>query len=400
MNQLANPITLTHLDEVEKPITQARGMPNAAYTEAACFEFERAHLFGKTWSALAFADEHREKGVVTPVEFMGLPLLIVAAPEGTPRVFHNVCSHRGMKLLNARKKTNGLLVCPYHAWSYGLDGDLKATPNIGGVGKPQADGFCRQSHGLKEVRAHAWMGILFIDLSGEAKPFAEHAAPLTQRYRALIGERGEAEMVISQSDRGISLTANCNWKLAAENYLEAYHLPTIHPSLNSYSPLERHYCMLISDDFAGQGSDTFSPSLEGSEKLPIFPHWPQAKRNIGEYPTFYPNVLLGYQMNHFYAILLLPLSAERTLEEVRFFYVGDGADDPDCQRGRETNLDAWQKIFAEDIDAVEGMQRGRRSPGFRGGVFSPALDAPTHHFHKWVARKYRAGLELDAGVVA
>lgn len=386
---LRQTISPANLAEVERPVAEARGMPNAAYTDPRFHDFEREYVLGTTWAALAFCADHAQPGKVTPMDFMGLPLLIACDQQGELAVFHNVCSHRGMRLVTETKKTNGLVVCPYHAWTYDLAGNLKATPHIGGVGNNQTPDFCRERHGLKPVRSHCWMGMLFINLSGDAPPFDQHIAPLTKRYAPYLGEQGEAMMVQSQSDSGLSITAQCNWKLAIENYLEAYHLPWIHPSLNSYSPLEKHYCMLISDDFAGQGSTTFNPVLDGKTNLPVFPAWPQAKHKIAEYPTFYPNLLLGYQVNHFYGIIIYPLANNRVREEVRFFYVGEGASAKQHLPNRQSNLNAWEKVFTEDIIAVEGMQQGRQSPGFRGGVFSSTMDTPTHHFHQWVARKYR-----------
>ncbi|MGI9311799.1 MAG: aromatic ring-hydroxylating oxygenase subunit alpha [bacterium] len=390
----ADAISTRHLDAVERPIAVARGMPNAAYTEMEYHRFERDHVLGKTWTALAFCADHAREGAVAPVDFMGLPLLIVHRRDGELAVFHNVCSHRGRRLVDAPKQTNGLLVCPYHAWCYDLDGALKATPHIGGVNRNHVDGFERARHSLKAVRSHCWMGVLFINLSGDAPEFEQHAAPLIARYARFIGARGEAAMTQSKSDHGLSFEADCNWKLAVENYCEAYHLPWVHPSLNAYSPLERHYCMSISDDFAGQGTNTFAPLLDG-DSLPLFPEWPADQREIAEYPTFYPNLLLGYQVNHFYALIIHPLSPERVREEARFFYIGDGADAERYDAGRKSNLEAWRTVFAEDIGAIEGMQLGRRSPGFQGGVFSPEMDAPTHHFHRWIARKYRAATEAE-----
>ena len=385
------------LQVVEGGIEVAGGLPNGVYVEAGFHSFERDHLFAATWTALAFCEDHRDAGVVTPVDFMGLPLMIVSDADGEPAVFHNVCSHRGTQLVTEAKRTNGLLVCPYHAWTYALDGSLKATPHIGGVGEHQAEGFAREKHGLKAVRSHCWMGILFINLSADAPAFGDYTAALTARYQPYIGAAGADSLRGSASDAGLSLEANCNWKLAVENYCEAYHLPWVHPSLNAYSPLDRHYGMIISDDFAGQGTDTFTPALDGGAELPSFPDWPDDKREVAEYPTFYPNLLLGFQVNHFFAMIIHPLAIDRVREEVRLFYVGDGADSERHLRGRQSNLEAWRKVFGEDIGAIEGMQRGRHSPGFCGGVFSPVLDAPTHHFHRWVARKYRGVLGVGEG---
>jgi len=397
IQSLRQAISPHHLAAVERPIAAARGLPNVAYTEREFHRFERDHLFATTWTALAFCADHSTAGRVTPVDFMGLPLLIVCNQDGGLAVFHNVCSHRGRRLVDEARQTNGLLVCPYHAWAYDLGGTLKATPHIGGAGVHQAGGFCHRDHGLKAVRSHCWMGILFIDLSAAAPAFDDYAAPLLARYRPYVGADpcARAALSPSQSDAGLCFEAGCNWKLAVENYCEAYHLPWIHPSLNDYSPLEDHYGMIISDDFAGQGTATFRPALGGAAPLPGFPDWPVEQRATAEYPVFYPNLLLGFQINHFFALIIRPLAVDRIREEVRLFYIGDGAEADRYLPARQSNLAAWERVFREDISAVEGMQRGRQSPGFSGGVFSPVMDAPTHHFHRWVARKYRAAVGGD-----
>lgn len=386
-NNITNLINPDDLSAVTLPTADAHGLPNAAYTEAQIFAFERDNVLGKSWAALGFCDDYKEPGTVVPLEFMGLPLLISCDTNGARRVFHNVCSHRGMRLLTAKKKTNGLLVCPYHAWSYELNGCLKATPHIGGEGKHQVDGFCKEKNGLKEVRSGEWMGILFINLSGDAPAFEKYIAPLNQRYEKFIGS-GANSLAMPRVDAGDQIQVNCNWKLAVENFCEAYHLPWIHPDLNSYSPLSKHKCFEINENFAGQITTNFDMNSGGRNVLPAFPDWPADKYSIGEYPTFYPNLLLGFQVNHFYALIIYPISENQSHEIYRLFYIGDGALDACFADARRANLKAWKQIFEEDVDAVEGLQLGRQSPGFRGGVFSPKLDTATHHFHKWVARKY------------
>ncbi len=394
MSQFSNtPITQllppTSLDAVERPINHAHGMPNSTYTDSQLYRFERDHVFSANWTALAFCDDHRDPETVTPVDFMGLPLLIVCDKNSEITVFHNVCSHRGRRLVREPSKTNGLIICPYHAWSYNLGGALKATPHIGGVGKHQAAHFAREKHGLKQINSHCWMGILFMNLNGEAAEFEQYVAPLTERHNQYIGPEGAAMLNCSKTDGGLSFDAQCNWKLAVENYCEAYHLPWVHPSLNRYSPLEQHYCMTISDNFTGQCTNTFDPTFVGITDLPCFPEWAEEKHKIAEYPVFYPNLLLGVQANHFYAMIIHPLAVDRTHEQAKFFYIGEGASADKYLPARESNLNAWQQVFSEDIGAIEEMQIGRNSTGFCGGVFSEAMDEATHHFHRWVARQYR-----------
>jgi choline monooxygenase len=185
------------------------------------------------------------------------------------------------------------------------------------------------------------------------------------------------------------IDVRCNWKLAVENYCEAYHLPWVHPALNDYSRLEDHYCFSDAQDFAGQGSLAYRLSDVAGTRLPRLEEWPADRTHVAEYPSLYPNVLLGFQADHAFAVILTPLAPDLTREEVRISYVGDGATAETYGACRAATHAAWDVVFREDVFAVEGMQQGRASPGYQGGVFSPVMDEATHHFHRWVAAKLR-----------
>jgi choline monooxygenase len=384
---LSDVISRERLRQVLRPIGEAAGLPNIAYTSADYFIYERDAVMGRTWAGLAFTSSIPQRPCAEPLEFMGLPLLITRDARGVLRVFHNVCSHRGMKLVAEPAEIPGLISCRYHRWSYALDGQLKATPHIGGMNQHTCEGFNKSEHGLKPVRSAVFLGLLFINLSGDAPDFEQHIGPLRQRVGALVGAQGWPRLRAGVTDAELSLDVRCNWKLAVENYCEAYHLPWVHPSLNTYSNLEDHYCFLDAEDFAGQGSLAYRLSDVAGTHLPRLPEWPADRVHVAEYPSLYPNVLLGFHADHAFAIILTPLAADLTREEVRIFYVADGADSDVYSACRAATHAAWRLVFGEDVFAVEGMQQGRASPGYEGGVFSRVWDQPTHHFHRWVAAK-------------
>jgi choline monooxygenase len=376
------------LISVEDDLLVARGLPNAAYTDRDFWLFERDHVLGKTWAALSFSSEIFESGVTVPVSFMGLPLFMVRDAEGGLRVFHNVCSHRGMQLVCETTETGLMIRCPYHRWGYDLKGQLKATPNIGGMGVHETAGFDCQQHGLKEVRSAEYLGIIFINLSGDAPPIETHLAPITHRWQALAGTDFAQCLVNDPSDIGVlELTVKCNYKLAVENYCESYHLPSIHPDLNRYSPLAQHYNLVVDDVASGQGTHTYDLERGQGPALPTFPHWDHEKLKTGEYLSLYPNVLLGLQADHFFAIILTSEAPDQTRERLQFSYAGTDALVDQTLARRQSLHRAWSQVFSEDISVVEGMQCGRASPGFDGGVFSPVMDIPTHHFHQWFGKR-------------
>jgi len=386
-------IPVSALDAVRQPLAAAKGMPNAAYDDPALFEFERDHVLGKSWVGLAFASEVPDKGFVKPVDFMGLPLVIMRSRKGELKVFHNVCSHRGMILVREETNIEGMIRCPYHSWTYDLEGKLKGTPHIGGVGVHKVEGFDCANHNLKEVNSALWLGMIFINLSGGAPEFADFIQPLTDRWDEFTGSDGLDQVRVANTGSSMELMVEANWKLAVENYCEAYHLPWVHPALNSYSPLNQHYNLVINESMSGQGTYNYSPSISDGIQLPQFTAWPEQKIRHGEYVSLYPNVLLGIQADHVFAIILKPLANNRTLEKLELSYISDAATADEFEDCRSAVLESWRVVFGEDVFAVEGMQNGRKSPGFNGGVFSPVLDGPTHHFHTWTANSYEAAID-------
>ena len=119
-----------------------------------------------TWTCIGVGSDLPEPGDTKPVDFVGLPLLMVRAENGEVRVFHNVCSHRGVRLVEQAGQVKRVIVCPYHSWSYNLDGTLFATPHIGGQGKHSCEGFDKKQHPLRRVRSVVWFDMVFINLSG------------------------------------------------------------------------------------------------------------------------------------------------------------------------------------------------------------------------------------------
>lgn len=381
-----NLIPVQSLTNVLNPIEHAHGLTNEFYTEQKFFEQDRDELMGKGWACIGFATDLPQKSYVKPVDFMGLPLLMMRNREGELKVFHNVCSHRGVKLVQEAGAIQGVIRCPYHSWTYDLNGALKGTPHVGGIDVHKDDRFNCEKHGLKPLRSAVFMDMVLVNLSGDATPLEEVLVPLKERWTQFLGTDG-LSLIRKEAEGGsMALEVECNWKLAVENFCEAYHLPWVHPSLNTYSRLEDHYNILF-DQFAGQGSYAYNLSTVAGTTLPIFPSWPTDRMKNAEYVAFFPNTLIGIQADHVFAMMLQPISPSRTIEHLRVYYIGDEALGEKYEASRNAIMESWKVVFAEDIASVEGMQKGRSSPGYTGGVFSPEMDLPTHYFHRWAAEK-------------
>ena len=375
------------IEVVKNPIEKAHGLPNECYLNNDYLEFEKEKIFKNNWTMIGVASSVPNPGDAKPFNLLGIPILIVRNKENEVKVFHNVCSHRGFKLVDQECKLKNVIRCPYHSWSYDFNGKLTVTPHIGGLGKHEVEGFDKNNSNLKEIKSNIWMDLIFININSNAKSFEAFINPLEKRWSKFISKKDQ-KLIRHSSDNGyFNMTVNSNWKFAIENYCESYHLPWIHPELNKVSNISDHYH--IEDEnlnFSGQGSNKYSQQFDGNIKFKCFPNWPTELSEKSEYVSLYPNVMLGIHIDHFYAFWLEPISNKQTKEHFELYYVGDeSASSDDFKDIREKNFSFWQEVMNEDVTAIEGMQNGRNSPAYNGGNFSPVMDTPTLIFHKWVA---------------
>lgn len=376
------------LSAVRRPIEQAQGLPNAHYIDPSTHREEMQALLMSGWAGLAVAAEVPEPGDAKPLSFCDIPLLLLRDGTGDIRVFQNICRHRGMILVEEPRKIEGVIRCPYHSWCYSTQGRLVSTPHIGGPGRNTAEGIDRATLGLIEVRSHVWRDVVWINVSGDAPAFEDAHADLIARWSEF-----DQPLYHGGADSRFTLEARCNWKLAVENYCESYHLPWVHPGLNSYSRLEDHYHIEEKGRFSGQGSEVYR-QIKGPDEA-VFPDFARLSdkwQTAAEYVSVFPNVLLAVHRDHAYAIILEAAAQDRTVEHVHIYYATPETD-ADL---RAANTAQWKHVFEEDIFVVEGMQRGRHAPRFDGGRFSPAMDGPTHLFHDWVAERLMTWRESSA----
>ena len=381
-----NAISSINLEQVLQPVATARGLPSSFYTDAGLYDLERQKVFARNWACVGFGKDVPNPGDLRPITFLGQPLLIARGRDGQIRVFENVCRHRGAVLVTEPVNGRRVIRCPYHSWCYSLDGALAVTPHVGGAGHNTHPEIKREELSLFEVRSYVWLDMIFVNISRSAPEFRDAAADLIQRF----AEFDQIALHHGGSDSSFKISLKANWKLAVENYAESYHLPWIHPGLNSYSRLEDHYNM-VERSFCGQGSSAYTPSFgPNGERFGEFAGLSEKWRKGAEYPCVFPNVLVGFQNDHIFVIQLEPVAEDATIEHVEIYYADKAMTEPPFAAMREKNANMWKEIFAEDIDVVERMQKGRYAPSFDGGKFSPVMDGPTHRFHEWVAEQIMA----------
>lgn len=382
MSNQTNPNVLTNIDEVLKPLTEARGLPNAHYVSEEVYQEEKHNVLYKNWAALDVGSNIANAGDAKPIDFMGMPLLMVRDRDGSIGVFQNTCRHRGMTLVSEPTKVRGVITCPYHGWCYGTKGDLRATPHVGGMGENTHESVKNEELGLFTVRSHVWNDIIFINVSGDAPEFEDYASDLLERWKEFD------QPIFHGGDKSsFTMEINTNWKLAVENYSESYHLPYIHPDLNTYSRIEDHYNIDEAEGYSGQGTTVYKQLKdEDGKTLPEFKDLSEKWNDGAEYVTLFPNTILGIHRDHFFVMVLQPMGVGVTLEHTHLYYPSDPKENPENAIIFEQNAKLWKQVFSEDIMVVEGMQKSRYGEFFDGGIFSPAHDGPSHRFHTWIAK--------------
>ena len=219
------------------PVQLAHTLTPEAYRSTAYFEIERERVFATSWVCVGYTSQLAEPGDTLVASVGDQPIFVVRDRQGSLRAFYNVCRHRGSQLVESDGK-NQLIRCPYHAWGYSLEGKLLGTPYFKGLDVPEAERrfydtsevkeFRKEDYGLLPVPVDSWGCFVFVNLDPQAQPLAEWLGDLPQRY----GRYPLSALRLIKRQR---FDIKTNWKLIAENFMEHYHLPWVHPELTTVS---------------------------------------------------------------------------------------------------------------------------------------------------------------------
>jgi Rieske 2Fe-2S family protein len=376
------PLDAAQLDRALQPFGRSTMLPAAAYTDPAVFGWERRHAFAAGWTCLGRADELVARGSKAQGVTVGdVPVLLTrgGAPDGELRAFANTCRHRGHEILGDGCTSSGrALTCPYHAWSYGLDGQLIAAP-----GMREVAGFDGADHSLRPVPLHLWHGWAMVNATGTAAALPTWLGGI----ESLVAPYDPARLRLAGRHEYV-LAAN--WKVIVENYQECYHCPLIHPELCEVTVADSGDNYDLPGAWVG-GSMVLKDhaetmSLDGrSLGVPI----PGVDRRQVLYLGLFPNLLLSLHPDYMMTHRMVPLAADRTWVECSWFFPPDAGDRPDFDP--RYAVDFWDLTNREDWSACESVQRGLSSPHFTPGPLAPNEDA----VHRWVTligRLYRGHL--------
>ena len=363
----------------------AEGLPGRAYTDEAFLALENERLFPRTWTAAGVAADIPEPGDALPATVAGVPLVLARAKDGAVRAFVNMCRHRAMKVVTAKCSGLQALQCPWHRWTYDLEGRLIATPNIGGVGQPSVEGFERAELGLKSVRCGVWLGTVFVNLDGKAAPLENHVAPF-ERYYA------DYDFADLRHGGMRDRTVPANWKRFLESGIEDYHLPWIHPQF--FTPRTNWSGRSVIDG-AMVGTESRIPgTLEIEPDGPRLPRFAAYERNrdVGNFMAVFPNVGISVTPDHVAISIYQPIAADRTYYRKDLYFIGDAATDPALEPARQAVYRMWDEINDQDHAFMAPLQanHGARDRLGVANRFSPAWEGAVQRFQQLVVEGLRA----------
>ncbi len=350
--------------QVEAEIARAWTLPSSLYTDATIFAAEKEKIFSRTWQVVGHASQVEKPGDYFTTELLGEPLVFVRGTDGQLRGFYNVCRHRAgppAEGCGSRK----LFRCGYHGWTYGLDGSLLSATEIEGV-----ENFCAEDFALIPVRTEEWFHLVFVNLDRQARPLGESLGELPRQTEKFpfagmkLFERRTYDM-------------KCNWKTYVDNYLEGYHLPSVHPGLNreldfnayTVEPYPRHVRQ-------------FSP-IRGAQPGDATPRrYQQAREDLTtDYFWIFPNWMLNCYPDNVSLNIVLPVEPERSLAIFEWYLPEKDHQTP----AAKASVEFSDQIQMEDVGICEIVQKNLRSRSYSRGRFSVKQEKGVHAFHRMYA---------------
>ena len=354
---LPNPMPIA----IDPNVARAWTLPAHCYTDPRVFASEQERVFGRTWQLVGHRRQVQKTGDYFTTEVVREPLLIVRGIDDRLRAFFNVCRHRAgppAEGCGSRK----VFRCVYHGWTYALDGSLLHSTEMEGV-----EGFRHEDFALAPVRCEEWFNLVFVNLDPEAPPLAETLGTLPAQV-------GRFDFTSMRYVERRTYDMKCNWKTYVDNYLEGFHLPTVHPGLNreldfnaySVEPYARHVRQFSPIRGAQPGDSTPRRYAEAREDL------------TSDYFWVFPNWMFNCYPDNVSVNMIVPVDAERTVAIFDWYLPEKQLNSPAAQ----ASVSFSDQIQLEDIAICEAVQKNLHSRSYQHGRFSATQEKGVHAFHR------------------
>jgi choline monooxygenase len=346
------------------PLPDAYTIPAPWYTDPRIAQLELQNVFSRTWQAVGRTAQVEKPGQYVTAIVAGEPIVAVRGSDGILRAFYNVCRHHAMTVMNESCGHAQHMRCPYHGWTYNLEGELRGMTEFEGVSN-----FDRAQNGLVPVRVEIWENFIFVNLD-------PHAAALRESLGALVGLAKPLNFGGLQFVERRSYIQQCNWKVYVDNFLDGgYHVPHMHKGLNSVLDYTNYTIENVDRCCVQSSPVAVDKSSEASAAA-------TRKGDRAYYFWQYPNFMLNWYEGYLDTNLVIPLAVDRC-EVIFDYYFGDTSE-AQLPYIRES-MGVSERVQQEDIVICDGVQRGLRSRAYQAGRLSVRREAGEHLFHRLLA---------------
>ncbi|HEY1583435.1 MAG TPA: aromatic ring-hydroxylating dioxygenase subunit alpha [Chthoniobacterales bacterium] len=340
-------------------------LPQRFFVAPEVFAEEQVKIAGRHWLCVGHQSQLPTPGDYLVRAVADESIIVTRDQTGDVRAFYNVCRHRGTRLCEESSGHQNAIQCPYHAWTYALDGRLLGAPQMDAV-----PGFEKANYSLHIVQLGLWEGFIFVNL-------AQAPSPLSTVFAPLIGKFGDWNLPRLRSARRIEYDVRANWKLIFQNYSECYHCPLVHPALARVSPYDSAENDLSEGPFLG-GFMTIAKgaSLTMSGNACARPVGAIGGENDGRvfYYSIFPNMLLSMHPDYVMVHQLWPQSPHRTMIECDWFFHPDAFAQPDFRP--DDAIEFWDMTNRQDWHVCELSQAGIASRAYQPGPYSSRESIP------------------------
>lgn len=357
-------------------------MPGEYYTSPSIFAEEQDRIFATSWHCAGRASSLAKPGDYVLRTVAGESLIILRDRSGSLRAYFNVCRHRGTRLCDAPSgELSETIQCPYHAWTYTLDGRLIGAPHMGAV-----EGFDKRDYPLHAAALAEWEGFVFVNVAKEPAPFEQAFAPMIGR----LARFGLESLAVGHR---VTYEVQANWKLVFQNYSECLHCPTIHPQLAAVLPYQSGANDLADGSFLGGYMEIVEPNESATMSgracgRLLHASLPADERRRAYYYSLMPNLLLSVHPDYANYYVVTPLAADRTLVESEWMFNPEAAND--ATFNPDDAIRFWDVTNRQDWHIVEQSQLGISSRRYAPGPYSPRESIPAAWDREYLRQMGRA----------
>jgi choline monooxygenase len=372
----ASVLDIVNLYNPANPLEQASTIPAPWYRDPRIAELERDSVFSASWLVVGRVDQVRDRGQFFTAEVASEPIVVVRGDDARLRAFYNVCRHHAAAVVPEAQGCSKQFRCPYHGWTYGIDGALKGMVEFDGVCN-----FDRADNGLVPIRVDTWENFVFVNLDGKAAPLQNFLGAVPDLVAPL-----ELTNKLQYFDRRV-YGLNCNWKVYVDNYLDGgYHVPHAHKGLSSVI----EYTKYTIENFERACLQSSPLSSDGNSSAGVA----ATRQGRAFYLWIYPNFMINAYEGVMDTNLVLPLGTDKCAVIFEYYFADTTAG---AEAYNRESIAVSEKVQDEDMAICDAVQRGLHSRAYVAGRLSVRREAGEHLFHRLLHADLTAALSNDGG---